>query len=171
MAVPPEFQNRRDVSEELKALLKATEGVQRGDVVSYERIQEATGMVRRDKQGNPSRGWGSLIRQWRAAMELRGFCVKRQPIPNVGYPILDAKTHGLEADKERRFTERHLRRQAIYLGLTPQEGLSEEERRMIVGKLGQVAEQKQIVDRHKKERQLWLTKKDTLPRLEKPQEG
>ena len=164
MAIPAVFQNRRDVSREVKSLLKAIEHLGRGEIVTYELILDTTKMEREDKNGKPTKGWKSLINQVRAALELRGFILGRA-IPLSGYPILDPPTQRAAATKIRKARNRLLGKNALYLGLLPDDAFNEEERMTIFAELGQLTEEKQLIDRHKKERHLWLTQKETLPRL------
>jgi len=166
-AIPAIFANRRDVSVELGKLVEGTKECQRGELITYGRIKELTGMVR-STDGRQTPGWQSLIRKWRKAMELRGIVISPRAISNEGYRLLTVEEQEAAGDKFGKQARKSLGRQAVCYGTLDQDELEPAVRRRLIGKLGQVTEAGQLFARHKTERRNWLTKKDSLPRVAGP---
>ncbi len=81
----------------------------RGDTVTYEEIDKATG------HAGEARHYVRFVQRW-VRDNIGAVC---EPIPNVGYRIGDALAHIRVAGVQARSARRKLRRESIALSLTP----------------------------------------------------
>lgn len=165
MPMPAHLMNRRSVSVEVGLLEEDTKAIEPGEIVTYERIEKVTGLHRLTPEGKPGPGWMSLIKQWRKRLEARVLYLAPRAIAGVGYQVMTGQHKVSASLRSEKKKDKINRQEATWLGTLDHEQLDEADRQVAIGLTTHVVQAGELFTRQKKELRLWLTKKETLPRI------
>lgn len=155
------FTKKRDVTNEIKALIAATESLPRGSLVTHEEIEKVTGI----KKDHPSRQ--TILKKWKKHHEVnRGITIMPSVPAGVGYRFLTVEEQlKVQPVKYRSQAVRRINKAASCLGSISDGELDDDGKSLRSAMLGQLAEMK---DKEKTQRAVlstWLASPKALPRI------
>ena len=154
------FAQKRDIRQELEALLGETAQLQRGAFVPHETIEDVSGIKRDEKI------WTKLIKKWKEEMLARGKWVKAATPLGTGYKILTLDEQRIsEPSNLQRQAMKRLLKAAACVGSIPESELDEAGRNFQVARLHQLGQIKQADERQRAEVTSWLSNPEMLPKL------
>jgi len=148
----------RNITKEVEALVAATKDLLRGSFISHEKITEVTGFDLESKYRI------RLISKWKREILTRGQAIKAAEPKGTGYRFLTVDEQRVtEPVNLKRQANKRLRRAAACLGAIGDDELTEEQRRLRVAMLHQLAGATSLQQKQRAELSSWLSNPKTLP--------